>query len=146
MCISAIWTTFLEIVSVSQLIKTPDAAVLSAVAALVRACLAWVRPQAKTIIMTLSRHNSVPQKCFHLDMCKRYLTNHTSVPLTVGFKEKWKVHPYNLCQQLLTTNGEKTILTEINVNMQELKYIIDKRINGILMRSRVVKVEGDERI
>ena len=32
-----------------QLVKTLDAAVLGAVAALVRACMAWVRPQAKAL-------------------------------------------------------------------------------------------------
>ena len=47
--ISAIWTTFFWVVSVAQLVKTLDAAVLGAVAALIRACMAWVRPQAKAL-------------------------------------------------------------------------------------------------
>ena len=41
--------SFLGVVSVAQLVKTPDVAVLGAVAALVRACMAWVRPQAKAL-------------------------------------------------------------------------------------------------
>ena len=56
-------------VSVAQLVKTPDAAVLSAVAALVRPCIAWVRPQAKAFrnfsedyffIMDGKRRESIP--------------------------------------------------------------------------------------
>ena len=46
---SAIEKPFLGVVSVAQLAKTPDAAVLAAVAALVRACTAWARPQAKAL-------------------------------------------------------------------------------------------------
>ena len=40
---------FWGVVSVAQLVKTPDAAVLGAVAALVRACMTWIRPQAKAL-------------------------------------------------------------------------------------------------
>ena len=43
------FATFFGVVSVAQLVKTLDAAVLGAVAALVRACMAWVRPQAKAL-------------------------------------------------------------------------------------------------
>ena len=42
-------TAFFVIVSAGQLLKTPDAAELGAVAALVRACMAWVCPQAKSL-------------------------------------------------------------------------------------------------
>ena len=45
--ISAIWTTFFRVVSLAQFVKTLDAAVLGAVAALVRASMAWVRPRQK---------------------------------------------------------------------------------------------------
>ena len=40
---------FFGVVSVAQLVKTLDAAVLGAVAALVRACMAWARTQAKAL-------------------------------------------------------------------------------------------------
>ena len=39
----------LRVVSIAQIVKTPNAAVLGAVAALVRVCMAWVRIQAKAL-------------------------------------------------------------------------------------------------